>query len=76
VRGQLLPIIYRLLEQENPAPSVPPTYAELIQKNFDFNPLICVLCGQQMLLTAVHFGISKVSELMLYHRALALLQKI
>jgi Putative transposase/Transposase zinc-binding domain len=76
VRGKLLPIVYKLLEQENPLRSAPPTYAELIQKNFNFNPFICILCEQRMILTAIRFGISKVSELMLYHRTLALLQKI
>jgi hypothetical protein len=76
VRGKLLPIVYKLLNQNAPLPSIPPSYAELIQQNFNFNPLTCILCGTQMILTAVHLGISKASELLNYHRALALLKKI
>ena len=76
VKGKLLPIVYQLLGQETPLPPAAPTYAELIQINFNFNPLVCLLCGQQMLLTAVRFGITKVCGLLLQHRALALLQKI
>ena len=76
VRGKLLPIVYKLLGQERPLTSLPPTYAELIQINFNFNPLTCILCGAQMILTAVRFGITKVSELLACHRELALLKKI
>ncbi len=76
VRGRLLPIIYQLLEQETRLPSAPPTYAELIQTNFNFNPLICILCGTQMVLSAIRFGITRVSELLACHRELALLKKI
>jgi hypothetical protein len=75
-RGKLLPIVYKLLNQKAPVPSTPPSYAELIQQNFNFNPLTCILCGTQMILTAVHLATSKASELLNYHRALALLKKI
>ena len=76
VRGKLLPIVYQLLKQKQPQPETPPTYAELIQKNFNFDPFTCILCGQPLILTAIRFGVSKVSELILSHRALALLKKI
>jgi hypothetical protein len=76
VRGKLLPIVYKLLGQETPSAATAPTYAELIQKNFNFNPLTCILCGQTMRLTTVHFGITNVGGLLAQHRALALLQKI
>jgi len=76
VRGKLLPIAYQLLGQEKPPPETPATYAELIQKNFNFNPLICILCGQPLVLATVRFAISKVSELISFHRELALLKKI
>jgi hypothetical protein len=76
VRGKLLPIVYKLLGQENPLTPVPPTYPELIQINFNFNPLICILCGAQMILAAIRFGTTKVSQLLTYYRELALLKKI
>jgi Putative transposase/Transposase zinc-binding domain len=76
VKGKLLPIVYQLLGQKMPLLVAPPTHAELIQINFNFNPLICLLCGHQMILSAVRFGITKVCELLLQHRTLAMLQKI
>jgi hypothetical protein len=75
VRGKLLPLVYQLLGQENSTSSLP-TYAELIQQNFNFNPLICILCGQPLIRTAIHFGLSTASQLFPFHCQLALLQKI
>lgn len=75
VRGNLLPIVYQLLGQtKNDAESKPPTYAELIQKNFGFNPLICIVCGHALVLSGVRFGKTKISELLQHHRELALLK--
>jgi Putative transposase/Transposase zinc-binding domain len=76
VRGKLLPVVYQLLGQENNPPSSPPTFADLMQKDFYFNPLICVLCRQPLVLTGTYFGLSKVYQLLSIHRSLALLQKI
>ncbi len=76
MRRKILPIVYKLLGQKNDGPIPSLTYAELIQKNFNFNPLICILCGNPLLLTAVRFGVSKISDLINLHRPLALLQKI
>lgn len=75
VRGKLLPIVYQLLNQKNNI-TPPPTFAELIQKNFHFNPLMCILCGSPLSLTAVHIGLSTAHALFPFHRRLALLQKI
>jgi len=75
VRGTLLPIVYRLLEQEN-NDIPPPNFAELIQKNFGFNPLTCILCGQQLILSIVQFGKYTARELLPFHHQLALHQKI
>lgn len=76
VRGELLPVVYQLLGQENKTPSPPPTFAALIQKDFNFNPLTCILCGSQLVLTSVHFGHSTAQQLFPFHQSLALLQKI
>lgn len=48
---------------------------ELIKKNFGFNPLTCILCGQQLLLSTISFGKSTY-ELLQLHRELALLKKV
>lgn len=71
-RGTLLPIVYALIEQEKNEYSKLPTYAELIQKNFGFNPLICILCGAPLLLAGIHFGKTNVYQLLQHHRELAL----
>lgn len=70
-RGKLLPIVYQLLHQKNHNSTSAPTFAELMQKNFNFNPLTCIMCGHQLVLTSTHFG-KKISELLNFHRELAL----
>ncbi len=72
-RGKLLPIVYRLLNQNNHNATSAPTFAELIQKNFGFNPLKCILCGHQLVLSNICFG-KKTAELLTFHRELALLK--
>jgi len=73
VRGDLLPIVYKLLNQENKAKTKTSTYAELIQKNFHFDPFKCILCGDRLVLSAMRFGKST-AELLTFHRELALLK--
>jgi hypothetical protein len=73
IRGKLLPIVYKLLNQENNAKTKTPTYAELIQKDFHLNPFKCILCGQQLVLSEIHFG-KNTAELLTFHRELALLK--
>lgn len=74
VIGKLLPIAYQLLGQKIENQSSP-SYAMLIEKSFGFNPLICILCGQPLVLTSICFGISNIYQLLTFHRQLALLQK-
>lgn len=76
VRGQLLPIVHQLIGQQNAYNNPAPTYASLMEKSFGFNPLACILCGKQLVLSAVRFGISNVYQLLHFHRELALLKKI
>lgn len=76
VRGTLLPLVYQLLGQKIQAEHPAPTYAQLMQNNFGFNPLDCILCGNPLLLNIVQFGKSSVHQLLQYHRELALLKKI
>lgn len=75
VRGKLLPIVRKLLGEidiKNLLP--PPTYAELIQQNFGFNPFTCILCGQPLVLGHVKFGKTKLVDLFGIHRELAILK--
>jgi hypothetical protein len=76
VRGKLLPFVYQHIGQNknDEASSAPPTYAELIQKNFGFNPLICILCRKPLVLSYIHFGKTSINELLQKHRELALLK--
>lgn len=77
VRGHLLPIVYTLLHQETRNNySAIPTFAQLIQKDFHLNPLLCILCGAPLRLVAMVIGKSTVAELLPLHRQLALLKKI
>jgi len=76
LRGKLLPRVYQLLNQETPRLTTSLSYAILIYKNFNFHPLICILCGQPLILSSVSFGPSNARQLIPFHRQLALLQKI
>jgi hypothetical protein len=75
LRGKLLPIIQKLLGCTQSAPTVHLTFADLILKNFNFNPLTCIICGSQMILSTISFGHASLPSLLENHRALALLQK-
>lgn len=75
VRGKLLPMVYQLIGQEKPVAQSAITYSELIRKNFGFNPLTCILCGQQLLLSTISFGKSTY-ELLQLHRELSLLKNV
>lgn len=76
VRGKLLTIVHRLIGQQNENDTATLTYQSLIEKSFGFNPFTCILCGQQLVLATVRFGISNVYQLLHLHRELALLKKI
>ena len=68
-----MPIVYKLLDQEKLNQKTLPNFAELIQQNFGFNPLKCILCGHQLVLSSTHFG-KNISELLNLHRELATLK--
>jgi hypothetical protein len=72
-RGKLLPIVYKLLNQEKRNQKSLPGFVELMRKNFGFNPLKCILCGHQLILSSTHFG-KNTTELLSLHRELALLK--
>jgi len=76
VRAKLLPLVHQLLGQTSENTHHFPTYAQLIQKNFGFNPFTCILCGSMLVLNMVKLGLSSVHQLLPYHRELALLKKI
>ena len=76
IRGTLLPIIHKLIGQQGKYNNPEPTYANLIEKSFGFNPLTCILCGKQLVLSTVRFGISNPMQLLNFHRQLALIKKI
>lgn len=76
VRGKLLPKVYSLLRQLPPKTLAIPTHAQLILQNFGFNPLSCILCGSQLLLTAIRFPLYSTLQLIGFHRELALCKKI
>lgn len=76
VRGKLLPLVYSILNQPNNKPDAPLTFAELIKKNFNVDPLACLICGSRLLLAEVNFGKANIYNLLKHHRQLALLQKI
>ena len=75
VRGRLLPKVYQLIGQQQPIPSPAPSYAQLIKKDFHLNPLQCILCGQQLILSHTHFGKTSPGQLLLCHQQFALQKK-
>lgn len=74
VRGTMLPLVYQLLKQEQEYLPKSPCYAELMEQNFGVNPLKCILCGAQMLLSAITFGITNTLQLLNMHHQLATLK--
>jgi hypothetical protein len=75
VRGKLMPTVYQLLDQNNHHPTSSPSFAQLIQQNFNFNPLTCILCGQPLILHNIQYGLN-IKQLLLHHLELATLKKI
>ncbi len=73
VRGILLDKVYKLIGQATPKQTQPLTHAELIQKDFNFNPLECILCGCPLALIATSFG-CKTKQLLGFHKELALFE--
>lgn len=73
VRARLLPLVYQFIQQSNNQDSEVISWKSLIQSNFNFNPLTCILCQSPMVLSVIRFGKS-LTELMKYHRQLALMK--
>lgn len=73
VRGQLLPRVNQILGHEIEEKKAP-TYAQMMQKYFGVNPLICVLCQFPLVLVATYFNKNNIFNLTQHHRELALLK--
>ena len=71
VRGKLLPIVFKLLGLDQTELQAPTDWASLIQLNFNFNPLACILCGSQLLLTNLNYGKPDADIFSLHHHQLA-----
>jgi len=56
IRGKLLPIVYKLLNQENTPKPKHQLTPELIQKTFTFNPLNHLLWKTTCAYPALRFG--------------------
>jgi hypothetical protein len=76
VRGKLLPLVYKLLNQDNRKITAPATFEALMLKNFNLNPFTCILCGQLLIFKTAFFGNSGVQQLLMAHKELAHFQKI
>ena len=76
VRGKLLPKVREVLGIKHYETQNPTSFVKLMIQNFNVNPMQCTLCGSDMRLAYIKFGISNISKLLLIHRQLALLRKI
>ena len=74
VRGKLLPKIYKIFKQE-PKTTTKTQWAQLYKKSFIVDPLECILCGSQLLLTGTVIGLSSKS-FMNHHEQLAKRKRI
>lgn len=74
LRGKLLPIVNKLLNLTvKDETTITITHAQLLQQSFNLNPLKCILCGSNMLLSNVIFGANQ-SQLLRFHQTLALMK--
>lgn len=69
VRGKLLPIIYKLLNQKIKNPAFI-GWAGLLKNAFGNNPLKCLLCQADMQLTSMNFGMN-INQLLDNHEKIA-----
>ena len=74
IRSKLLPKIYKIFDQE-PKPTMKTKWAELYQKSFVVNPVECIICGSQLILTATIIGLSS-KQFMNHHEQLAKRKRI
>lgn len=73
LRGKLLPLINKALNLTAKKDGKTITFAKLLQQSFNLNPLKCILCGSNMLLTNLVFGASQ-PQLLQFHQPLALMK--
>ncbi len=73
LRGKLLPIVNKLLNLTVKEETSTVTFAQLLQQSFNFNPLKCILCGSNMLLSNTNFGATQY-QLLNFHQSLALMK--
>lgn len=69
-RGQLLPLVYELLEQQMPAQILPVRWGFLLKAELGIDPLACIICKQRLKLGKIIVGKSS-AQLMNYHEKLA-----
>ena len=69
VRGKLLPVVYKLLNQKIKAPKFI-GWAGLINNAFENNPLNCILCQGKMQLSRMSFGMN-INQLLDNHEKIA-----
>ena len=74
IRGKLLPKIYKIFDQE-PKDTKKTKWAELYEKSFNVDPLKYIVCGSQLVLTALVIGLNS-KEFMNYHENLAKRKRI
>jgi hypothetical protein len=74
VRGELLPIVYALLEQVVPE-IFKLSWGALYNKTFGFHPLDCILCGTRLRLANIAVGLS-IEQLRSQHKNLATMKPI
>jgi hypothetical protein len=73
VRSKFLPLVYQHIGETPKNNISSPTWASLIRKNFNLDPLACILCGSHMIFSGLSFGKSQ-TNLLKYHKQIALMQ--
>lgn len=77
VRGKLLSVIYKELNQSQPQYlNQNPTYSQLMKSQFGFDPFVCIICGHPLALIGVRFGKYKTKQLLQQHQNLAIFQNV
>ena len=71
--AEMLPLVYKFIQQDNQQQTPSPSWIALMLTNFKCNPLVCIVCQADMQLSTTKFGKSSI-ELMAYHQQLALMK--
>ncbi|PSW76680.1 transposase, partial [Photobacterium damselae] len=67
-RGEALPLVYDLLDQEEPVKPKPLNYAQMMHHQVRIDPYKCILCGGRMFFVKMEMGL-KVHELVALRKA-------